>query len=335
MNAVNKGGFRRYAIAAFLAVGITTTIASCGGSSGGFSPPTPPITEDPTLGITAVNGGDVASAVVTAIGLSFDLGDITGDNVSAQPDDILFGAPQTKGAGIFYKSLLSQVQQALENCANGGTVDISVTLADPNTLSVGDRIIAVFVDCDDGLGYVISGEVDITVVEIQGDILTELFLLGMDLVLTDIVITDSAGEMAAVGDFTLTLDQRGFPVLGLSMTTGELQMGHEGEVWTMTGCDHDMQVDLGTLPEPLTANASGRFESLLLGGSVDYETTVTLQALGDDDPYAGEILVTGAGNSTVRILIVDSDNVRLEIDENGDGTVDEFVDTTWAELNGD
>jgi hypothetical protein len=335
MNTVNKSGFRGYAIAALLAVGFTITIASCGGSSGGSAPSTLPATEGPTLGITAANGGDVASAVVTAVGLSFDLGDITGDNVSAQPGDILFAAPQAKGTGILYESLLSQVQQALEDCANGGTVDISATLADPNTLSVGDHIVAVFLDCDDGMGYVINGQVDITIAELQGDILTELFLLGMDLVLTDVVITDSEGEMTAVGDFALTLDQRDFPVLGLSMATGELEMGHADEVWTLTGCDHDMQVDVGTQPEPLTANASGRLESLLLGGNVDYETTVTVQAFGDDYPYAGEILVTGSGDSTVNIVIVDSENVELQIDENGDGVVDEFVDTTWAELGGD
>jgi hypothetical protein len=334
MNAVNKGGFRRYAIAALLAVGISMTIASCGGSSGGSPPQTPLIDEGPTLGITVENGSDVASAVVTAIGLSFDLGDITGDNVSAQPGDILFGAPQAKGTGILYESLLSQVQQALEDCANGGTVDISFALADPNTLSVGDRIIAVFVDCDDGLGYAISGEVDITIAEIEGDIQNEIFLLGMDLVLTNVVVSDSDGDMTAVGDFTLTLDQRDFPVLGLSMETGELEMGHADEVWTLTGCDHDMQVDIGTQPEPLTANALGRLESLLLGGNVDYETTVTVQAFGDDYPYAGEILVTGSGDSTVNIVI-SSEDVELRIDENGDGVVDEYVDTTWAELSGD
>jgi len=78
----------------------------------------------------------------------------------------------------------------------------------------------------------------------------------------------------------------------------------------------------------------GRFDSLLLGGAIDYETIVPIQANGDEDPYTGEILVTGANNSSVRMVINDSTSVTLEVDDNGDGVVDDFIDTTFATLNG-
>ena len=87
-------------------------------------------------------------------------------------------------------------------------------------------------------------------------------------------------------------------------------------------------------PEALVANVLGRLASSTLGGSVDYDTSLAIEAVDNGDPNVGEILVTGADDSTVRIVIVDDSSIRLEIDEDGDGTVDEFIDTNWDELNG-
>jgi hypothetical protein len=45
------------------------------------------------------------------------------------------------------------------------------------------------------------------------------------------------------------------------------------------------------------------------------------------------ILITGADGSLVRAVIVDNTSVTLEVDTNGDGTIDEYIDTSWAALN--
>ena len=335
MNAVKQEGFCAHAIAGLLAVGITMTIAACGSSSGDSAPVQESVVEEPTLGITADNGRDIASTLIAAVVLSFDLGDMTGDYMSARPGDILFSAPQAKEPAGLYTILLSEVQQEGGNCAVTGTVMYSVTQADVNTLSVGDRIVAIYSDCDDGLGYTISGRVDMTIAAVEGDLRTDVFLIGMDIEMTDVVVSDSDGVATADGEMNLTLDQLDFPMVGLGMTAAEFRLGHQDEVLTLTDCDHAMLVDVGTTPAPLDASVFGRLESQLLGGSVDYETTVTVKALGDDNPYVGELLVTGSGNSTLRIVIRDSSNIRLEIDENGDGTVDAYIYETWADLDGD
>jgi hypothetical protein len=332
MNTVNNKGLRHVAIAAVVAVGIATTIATGGGGSGGGDPGnggSNGITS-PTMIITAENGGDVAEAVVTAIGLSFDIGDITDQNLAAQPGDSGLLAKATAG---YYKSLPAGIQQAPENCANGGTVDVSITQANINTISAGDRIVAIFVDCDDGLGYVMSGTVDITFTDVQGDIVTEVFLLGMNIVMTDIVITEGTSTMTGEGDFLLTLDSLDFPIMRMSLQGDELQLGSNGEFVTLTDFDHFLQIDIGP-PEALVADVLGRLASSTLGGSVDYDTPVTIEAVDNGDPHVGEILITGADDSTVRIVIIDNSSIRLDIDEDGDGTVDAFIDTNWDELNG-
>ena len=44
------------------------------------------------------------------------------------------------------------------------------------------------------------------------------------------------------------------------------------------------------------------------------------------------MLITG-NDSSARVIAIDNVNVRIEVDANGDGTVDATIDTTWAELD--
>ena len=76
----------------------------------------------------------------------------------------------------------------------------------------------------------------------------------------------------------------------------------------------------------------GTITSTQFDGEVTYETPVAFVALGDAYPHVGELLVTGANNATVRLIAVDEVNVRIEADYDGNGTIDETIDTTWDAL---
>ena len=338
MNTVNDKGFRGFAIAAVLLFGVVTTIASCGGGSDGRSivdPVAPPVTIGPSLGITTQNGFDVSSTVVVAIGASLDLGDLGSDGLPIMAIGSPVAAADHKADKNFYAKLLRRDAEALESCAISGTVDITMTVTDPNTLTIGDRVVAVFTSCDDGDGYVTNGTVDLTIADVQGDIFTDVFLVEMDITLVDLSIMEETDTVTADGDVTLTIDSLDFPVVVLSIAGSELALGSSTDALTLTDFDHYYQLDMGVFPSAIMAGAEGRLESESLGGTVDYETPVPVQASGESDPSSGEILITGADGSTVRIIIVDSTHVTLEIDENGDNVIDEYVDTTWAELNGE
>jgi hypothetical protein len=330
----DTNGFRGFAIAALLTVGIVTTIASGGGGGGADGTVVPPAGGGPTLALTATNAPAVSSTMIIAIGMAFDLGDITSSGLPIQAGAMPPGISAPKGAGNFQIELAAAEAPDISNCINGGTVDTTVTLADPNTLTVGDRFIAVFDNCDDNEGYVISGTVDLTVASYQGDFLTDVFLLGFDVTLSDLVIDDGVDSVTTNGTFTLTLDNLDFPVLGLNLAGSELQFSAAGEAIALTNFDHDLTVDIGASPETVVALASGTLEIQSLGGTIDYATPVAVEAAGDLDPHRGELLITGA-DSTIRILVVDTANVTLEIDTNGDGVVDEYVYTNWSELNDD
>lgn len=286
------------------------------------------------LAITADNALDVSTALIVGIGMSFDIGEITGPDVSGEAAVATPRLLSLMRIGDLPSKPLPIGSAKLEGCLVSGTVDVTGTLADPNTLTVGDRIVAVFADCDDGEGFVISGTVDITVSAVQGDFMTEVFLLGLDVLMTDVEVTEGTSTILAEGDFELTLDSLSFPVISQRIAGSELSLAAQAEVLTFTGLDHFLQGNLGLTPEEIFATVEGRMDSQLLGGFVDYETPVGVEAVGDDEPYTGEILVTGSGNSSVRIVVNDPTSVTLEVDTNGDGVIDQFIDTNWAVLNG-
>jgi len=329
MKMLEKGWYRAAAVLLFAAFGIVTTIATGGGGGGGGTI-TPPDT-GPTLAITVANGEAVSTATVTGIMLMFDVSEIS-DPLVLSADG---AAPALMKVGSGDAGSEVPFSDMVEFCAAGGTVTLSGDLADPNTLTVGDTITAVFDNCDENEGYVVDGALELTVAAIQGDPLTNVFLITLDTVLTDLVVTDDSGAATADGDMTLTLDSLDFPVIMTALAGDELQLSEPGLSVTFEDYDHALTIDTGATPQAILAEVFGRLGSSALGGTVDYETVTPIQATGDNPPYAGEILVTGADASRVRIVIVSEKLVRLEIDENGDGVVDEFIDTTWDALSGE
>ena len=80
MNTSNQFHFRALTVASLLAIGIATTIGSGGGGGGGGTTPQPPQPPPPAepLAITAANAEEVSSTLILALGIGFDVGDITG-----------------------------------------------------------------------------------------------------------------------------------------------------------------------------------------------------------------------------------------------------------------
>ncbi len=330
MNAKPRVVLRAMVIAALLAVGIATTISSGGGGGDTtMGPVTPP---SGLLAITGDNAHDVSSALIVAVSLGFDISEITGGEITSQS-----GPGSTAVQKLLRSDGLAAKPGATaatitEGCLSGGTVTVTTTLADPNTLTVGDRINAVFDNCDDGLGYVLDGQVDFTVAAIEGDLMTEMFLLGLDITMIDLAITEGAETVVVEASLTLTLDMLEFPVIVETIEGSELSFTIGPEVLSFTNFEHVFQVDLSVFPEAVVVTVAGRLESAALGGYINYSTPVAVEAFGDSDPHTGEVLITG-DSSSVRIVINSSTSVTLEVDTNGDGVIDQYIETTFGALN--
>jgi hypothetical protein len=331
MNTLENRWSRLVAVPFLVAAGIlTAVVAGCGGGGGGSDG-----TSDnaPTLTITTDNGEAVSAAVVSGVLAMFEVtegagGPILGPTASAS--SVLQKTRDLPGR-MFHVPV-----QGTEPCAVSGQISLSGDLADPTTLTVGDTITANFDNCDDGDGFLIDGRLALTIADVEGDVFTDVFLLALDMDMTSLSVTAEGETVAADGDLAYTLDTLEYPTILTALSGAELNVTQTGRSLTFRNFDQTLEVDAGMVPTTYAAEANGRLRSSTLGGSVDYETTVPIQASGvDNPPNTGEVLVSGADNSQVRIVIVSVETVRLEIDTEGDGVVDEYIDTTWDALIGE
>lgn len=330
MNVNSRTLFRTLAIAILAAIGFTTAVSSCGGSSSGSTTPPP----SNLLAIDANNAFDVSSALITAASNSFDIGEITGGAIMGQPAVASSRLQKTLWDFSAQATIGAAEAGIAEVCPDGGSANITTTLANPNTLTVGDQITADFDSCDQGNGYVLDGLMALTIAAIDGDIITDVFLVGLDMTMTAMTITEGTDTVTIDANMTLTVDALGFPVIVQTLEGAELRLATESEESSFTNFVHVFEVDTGLTPEAVRVTIDGTLESAQLGGAIDYTTPLVIQASGDYYPHAGRVLITGI-DSTVTIVIKDSRRVTLEVDTNNDGVIDEYIDTTFAELIGD
>lgn len=318
---------------------VSLILASCGGGGGGSSTPVE------YLEITSGNAREVAGAVIQTVTSSFDLADAGGGGITSSAAD---AAPASSplDAGRYLARLprlrrqvlavgpLASVGPVTEPCLESGNIVLSGNVANPDTLSVGDSITAVFNDCDDGDGAVTDGRLGLVIRALQGDPLTDVFLLRTDVTVTRFVITEGGESTSADGGFELTLDSLDFPQVLTRLAGDSLEVAYGGDTYTITNFDETIGTSVDLLPYRDLITAVGTLASRLLDGKVDYLTTVPVAGPAGDAPETGEVLITGLDGATIRVVVQGQSSVELRLDLDGNGSVDEVQATTWAELGG-
>jgi hypothetical protein len=229
-------------------------------------------------------------------------------------------------------SQLFATSSAVFDCAVSGTVDIDVTVADPFAPTEGDIYALLFTTCDDGIGTVTDGGIIITISNLDGDVASGLFLLGVSMELSAFQVTEAGVASGASGSVTVAIDRRMPPVTTITVSTSALATSSEGTAEAVSDLTITISEDESQFPTGVSVDTSFTLSSPRIGGEVVVSTSLDLQASGDDYPFVGELRIDGAGNSAIVLIALDANLVRLEIDIDGDGAVDEIVETTWDEL---
>jgi len=307
-------------------------IAACGSGGDQFGGGQPPTT---TSAINSANALAVTRVSWEAVVASGDFGDLGGG----------LGLSATAPGGFAKASVLQKVGTSVVNvaqqvpfgpdvlpCLVNGTVTFSGDIANPETLSVGDTYRTVYELCDDGAGEVIDGAIDFTVREFTGDIiLTGLYMLSMDAVVTNLQVVSGTDTITNNGDATVSLDTMQAPFIFAGVSGTSMTVDSNASSETLSNYSSSQTVDGALQSLPFTLTASGTLDSTQLAGVVSYSTPVTFAGEGLDYPSSGALLVVGQ-DSSARLTAVDNVNVTIEIDSNGDGVVDATIDTTWAAL---
>jgi hypothetical protein len=308
-------------------------IAACGG--GDSSSSVGPVAPAPSNGtvLTTTNAETAAQIAFQSMMTSADLVGLGGSiGISANGAGLTSKvSPKSKVSG-FLVDILQKVPFGPDEiaCFVSGTITVSGDITNPLTLSTGDTFSIDANACDDGAGETLDGLMSLTVTEFTGDI-SGLYLVAMDADLDALQVTTANDVISSTGDTSVSLDTR--TALFVSATAGGMSMTTttNSSIEVLTNYSIDQTVDANFDPASFALSAEGTVDSSKLSGVVSYSTPVTFEGLGLDYPDRGELLVTGS-ESTVRLIAVDNINVRIEVDSNGDETVDEAINTTWAAL---
>ncbi len=317
----------------------TLLILSFGACGGGSSAPTiPPVAAAVIDSANAQTvAGRSADVVLQSGGLAgfFDFAGLTATTTGGVSK---FSVVQTAIRTVKLavpNSVISQVPIGPETapCAVSGSVTISGDIANPVTFTAGDFFNIDWNNCDDGQGQVVEGVLEFSITSFEGDATTGQFLLGITLTLTAFQVIEGTNLYGADGDVSLTLDTRTLPVSVATMSGSTFTVSSNSSTETLSNFSTSVTENASMFPSSYTTDAMGTITSTQFDGSVTYDTPVPFESIGEAYPYTGEMLVTGANNATLRLIALDEVNVRIEADYDGDGAVDETIDTTWDALS--
>lgn len=275
-------------------------LAACGGG-GGTS----------LVALDGANGVPVAAQALAAAQLAYG----TIDLVEAF-GEILEGAPAPS--------------------CDTGSLDVLVTDAPPaDVLSTGDALTLVFHGCGidlDGEFVTLDGSLTLNVLEVASTPPSSWHVRYAATFgnLTMAYLTESvtlSGRIAGDGG---TADGVSFT----TVVTGDLAAAASsgGETGTVRLKGFRAEETLDEATGDYVRGFSGTVSSSAMGGAVEMEDAVPFAGNGDDPPTAGECILHGAGGSQVRVVAMGGLSVRIFIDEDGDGTPENTVDTTWNDI---
>jgi len=333
---------------------IAASVTACGGSSGDGAV----VVQPGVVEITEANAGYVVSDSIHAGVFGLEVGILPSLEILAgklPPGELpksgkFQGVDVSKTLSPLFESHLLPVGELCHDSENitAGSYTVSGELANPDDLSsftAGDTLRLVYASCDNGQGHVLDGAIDITIVEFAGSLDTHLFEVSMTASLTDFSVDDGDvhGPATINGAYSVQNDSWSYPII-VTKVKGDLLVEYlpvpadatayyrEGGFLAVKDFTSNGQLDEGTFI--IADSASGIVGSDHYDGQATYTAVVPFRGLIGGNPYEGEMLITGAGDSTIRIIVLDVGMVRLEMDYDGDGALDETRDVTWDEAIG-
>ena len=313
-----------------IAEAFTVTLSNVSGATlGANSSATVNIINDSGgLPITDGNAQEITVAVLEAVTSPvevFDILDIIGLPVIASAPPVLAQS-----------TVVMDVSTNVIACDTG---EASVTWDDADNnlvISTGDTFDVVFADCLLAeTETTLNGSMSLTNLVVTGDPFSQIAPWGLALTIgfNGLGVFHSAGFAAFNGDLDLDLNSEDNVTVDLSIATASLSLSVTVSMFldkTLSDYVLTETLDLNALTQ--VVNASGNFASESLEGAVTFETTQDFVIMADDNPSAGQLLISDS-SSSVLVTVLDNISVQLDVDIDLDGTIDRTIVVTWTELD--
>ena len=85
-------------------------------------------------------------------------------------------------------------------------------------------------------------------------------------------------------------------------------------------------------PTRLTRTVRGDVYTALIPGRYVLTTPVPLVIFPNGGPSSGELLLTADNGASVRVVAISASSARLDLDLDGNGSVDRSIPVSWQEL---
>lgn len=327
-------------------------LSACGGGGGGSGTSTLINSTDspvyPALALTTSNAettsGEVANSADIMVGAG-SAGSTVVTGVAVQTDKRPSLAELMRWSLTTLDGLRGQIAPTLAgvvvsssvNCTGGGSVAVSWDDADNDgNFTSGDSFTMTFTNCVE-LGVTISGAIALTGFSLTGDpqLVTSPpplpWSLGATFTFTDLYFDDSVNSLRINGDLAYSANTTNGQDVATDISGTRLILRVNG-ITTTTVRDfaYSYTENLNTLAYAL--DYSGTADIGSVNGRVTFATTVSFTGsdILSNQPTAGSVLISGASGSTVTLVALGGDNIRLDVDANGDGGVDQSLYTTWT-----
>lgn len=335
----------------FLAAGVTlAALAACGGGSGGDTPPVAGggVTSATALKLTSTNYVGAAQETLSTVNTLQDTSSVlpsfaTGAQVANQAVLLQFAraqVPKLQGWAKTTSQLVTgAVQTDIENCPGGGTLTLSGNDANNNDdFDVGETISVSAANCHFD-GSVLNGTVAFTLKSLTGSLSTNVYSVGFSLVFTNLTASTSAGTDSVNGAMTLALQSTAYNTSVVTLTTGSdltVAGNYGGTAFTRSLNNYATVATTSPLASgySISTTASGTLVSSSLGAKSVALSTVApwVQTNVQQYPGSGQIRLTGADGSQVRITAVANSQVLIELDADGNNSYESNTTKAWSEL---
>jgi hypothetical protein len=320
-----------------LAAASAALVAWGGGGDDGASA-APPIAARMT--ISAATAPPMSAEALQAIGAgSSAAGGVAGqtDPTSAAPKGLL--AFKSAARALQRLKVTDRPSQATSartfSCAGGGTFTVTVTLAGAS-LQAGDTIRIDFSSCVEA-GVTTVGGLSMAIVAIGGTDAAPL--LTADVLSANFEATIAGVTERTNGTMRITVDQTNpattlVALSSANITTQRLRSGTVRATRTLANLAVRESLNTATGQTTTTAAfiASGTFPRLAEGSFEVQTPQPIIQDGGAVRPRSGQIRIIGANNASVLATVL-ATGMQLEIDSDGNGTVDTTRTLTWAEID--
>jgi hypothetical protein len=271
------------------------------------------------LPITDANAREITEEVLFAVTWPdwvIDILDLIGLPVIAS-------APQA----LAQNAVIMDVSTNVIACDEG---EVSVTWDDADNnlaISTGDTFEIVSDRCviaDTGMWF--SGSMSVTNLVVTGDPFNQIAPWGLEL-------TVDMLALPVTGDLGIEISSEDNVVVDRSITTSSLSaVDISFNPHTLSNYVLTETIDLNALTQ--VANVSGTFTNPYREGAVLFDTLQDFVIMADDNPSAGQLFIRD-NSSSVLVTVLDNINVQFEIDVDLNGTIDQTIVVTWAELDFD